>query len=315
MRNAAVAIVMALLTTTTFAAARPVAKVQLPCDSPYQVLSPDGAQLAVPCKDNSLRLIDLPNGQQRTVVPAGPGVNAFVYSQDGKWLALGFLDGTVKVVSTRDGALSKGWQASQSRIDLLYFFPDAKALLVGPVDSSGQVWELAGTPTLRASLPADFGGVDAVKVSPDGRQLVFSAGDTVLRWYDTSTWQKTREYRDFLLDTFALQFSPDGKQVLAGGADSRVTVLAADSARRLRQLPAEAGSFIGSIDLLGDNKLLTLYFDDAGEKPPHVLIWDLAAGTSAPFKPDATPTCGGVVGGKLQFCTTDGKTLTVSQQD
>ncbi len=35
--------------------------------------------------------------------------------------------------------------------------------------------------------------------------------------------------------------------------------------------------------------------------------------TSAPIKADVRPTCGGVIAGKLQLCTVDGKTLTLSQ--
>jgi hypothetical protein len=53
---------------------------------------------------------------------------------------------------------------------------DGTSLFVGPVDSPGQVWELTDTPTLRATLPVDFGGINVCAVSPDGKLLV-AAGD------------------------------------------------------------------------------------------------------------------------------------------
>jgi len=312
MRKLSVA-ALVLCTSTMALAAQPVAKLQLPCESNSQELSPTGAQLAVRCKDYSLQLVDLPAGTAHSVLPTGQGANTLAYSPDGHWLAAGFTDGDVEVIATGDPASHRRWKADSHRIDLLYFFPNGKDLFVGPVDSPGQVWELSQTPTRRATLPVDFGGISAVAASPDGKLLVAVGDDTVLRWYDTATWRKTRDYRGFLLETFALHFTTDGKQLLAGGADARLTIFDVASGKQLRQMPPETGASVAFIDVLGNGQTAVVYFDDAGEKPPHALLWDLATLTSAPIKADAPPTCGGVVAGKLQVCTVDGTTLTLSQ--
>jgi dipeptidyl aminopeptidase/acylaminoacyl peptidase len=296
-------------------AAQPVVKVQLPCESSSQELSPTGAQLAVQCKDHSLQLVDLPSGTAYSVLPAGQGANTLAYSPDGHWLSAGFTDGTVEVIATADTASTRRWKADSHRIDLLYFFPDSKELFIGPVDSPGQVWVLSQSPVRRATLPVDFGGISAVAVSPDGKRLVAVGDDTVLRWYDTATWQKTRDYHGFLLETFALHFTPDGKQLLAGGADARVTVFDVASGKQLRQMPPEAGASVAFIEVLRSDQAAVVYFDDAGEKPPHALLWDMASATSVPIKANAQPTCGGVVRGRLQVCTVDGKMLTLSQYE
>jgi len=263
-----------------------------------------------------VRVVNVPEGTERHVFPAEQHANSFVYSQDGSWLAVGFEDGTVELVPSLGASSSKRWKASARRIDMMYFFPDAKALVVGPVDSPGQVWEVANTPTLRATLPFEFGGLIACAVSPDGKLLVAAGDDTVLRWYDTATWKKTRQNSDFLLETFAITFTPDGKHVLAGGADARITVLDAATAKQVRQFPPEVGSSVAAIDVLGDKQhAATVYFDDAGEKPPHAMLWDIASVKSAALKSDAPLTCGTVVGGKLWVCSADGKTLTMSQYE
>jgi WD40 repeat protein len=316
MRRFTVATFLVMCASTAAVASQTIAKVQFPCESPYEVLSPTGTQVAVQCKDNSLHVINIPMGTQQSVFPAGRGANSFVYSPDGRWLAVGFQDGTVEVAPSRGTAPSKHWKADSHRIDTLYFFPDAKTLFVGPVDSPGEVWGLTDTPTLRATLPVDFGGMPVCAVSPDGKLLVAAGDDTVVRWYDTATWQKTREYRGFLLETFALAFTPDGKYLLAGGADSRITVLDVASGKEVRQLPPEAGSYIVAINMLGDKqRAATVYLDDAGEKPAHELFWDLATAKSVALKSDSPATCGGVVGGKFWCCTADGKTLTISQHE
>ena len=87
----------------------------------------------------------------------------------------------------------------------------------------------------------------------------------VLRWYDTATWKKTNANHEFLRESFALAFTPDGKQVLVGGADVRLTVLDPATAKQVRVLPAEAGPYIVSLEPLGNQQAATVYLEDAGE--------------------------------------------------
>jgi WD40 repeat protein len=310
-----IALTIALMgTLSVSASSKPVASVQLPCESRYQDLSPTGTQLVVHCTDRSVRVISVPEGKERRVFSADEHANSFVYSQDGSWLAIGFEDGAIEVSPAQGTSQSKRWQASPRRIDTLYFFPNGSKVAVGPVDSPAQVWDLTDAPKQVASLPFDFGGMNSCAVSPDGKIFVAAGDDTVLRWYDTASWQKTREYRGFLLETFTLSFTPDGKKVLAAGADSRITMLDATTAKPTRQLPPDAGSYIVSIDLLGSSgQAATLYLDNAGKKPPHAAIWDLSAASSTAIKSDSPLTCGAVVGGKLWVCNASGKTLTMSQ--
>jgi WD40 repeat protein len=308
-------LVVALVVSFAAVASQAAAKVQLPCESSYQMLSPTGTQAVVLCKDKSVHQVNLPDGTKRLLFPGDRRVSELSYSQDGQWLAAGFHDGTVEVISSQGTAATRRWKADSNRIDILYFFPDAKKLVVGAMNNPGAIWELSETPTLLATLAEEFGGVPAVAVSPDSKLLVAAGGDTVLRWYDTATWQKTREYNAFLLDTFALTFTPDGRYLLAGGADSRITVFDVASGKELRQLPPQAGSSVASIALLGDHQeAVTYYFDNAGEKRPFRLMWNLTTGKSTPVQSDFRPTCGRIVDGELWLCNTDGRTLTITQR-
>jgi WD40 repeat protein len=309
-----ISLAFALFFDLSAAATTEVANVALPCDSLYQVLSPDGAQVAVRCKDHSLHVLSVPDGKELRVIPAEPVASTVVYSPDGRWMAIGFHDGDIEVASSKGLAAAKRWQASARSIEALRFFPNARMLVAGPADSDGQVWELAESPKLRATLPSDFGGITDCAVSPDGKVLVVAGGDTILHWYDTVTWRKTHENRDFLLDTFTLTFTPDGKEVLVGGADARITVLDAATAKLVRQLPREAGSSVGALDVFGDRRTAAIYFDDAGDKPPHELIWRLADAKVA-ARSDTAPSCEAVVGGKLWSCVVDGRALRISQYE
>jgi len=309
-----ISLTFALLFALPAAAASDVANILLPCDSRYQVLSPDGVQVAVRCKDHSLHVLSVPDGKELRAIPAEPRADTVAYSPEGLWMAIGFHNGNIEVASSKGSTAVKRWHASARPIEALRFFPDAKMLVAGPADSDAQVWEFAESPKLRATLPSDFGGIMDCAVSPDGKVLVVAGGDTVLHWYDTGTWQKMLENRDFLLDTFALAFTPDGKEVLVGGADARITVLDAATAKQVRQLPREAGSSVAVLDVFGDQQIAAIYFDDAGEKPPHELIWRLSD-AKVMGRSDTAPTCEGVVGGKLWSCTVEGRTVRISQSE
>ncbi len=310
-------VVIALLLScavSALAASKPIAKMQLPCPADFQTLSPDGSQLVVNCRGGSMVVLSVPDGKNLRTIPAEQKPNASAYSADGKWLAIGYWDGAVEVTSTKGSAPATRWQAGPRRIDLLSFLPDGKTLVVGPSDEAARVWSLSATPKLLATLPFEFGGASAAAASPDGKLLVIAGGDTAVRFYDTATWQKTHENRDFLLETFALEFTPDGKQVLVGGADARITVLDAATAKQAKQLPTDNGSYIVGLAMMGDkHSAATVYEDDAGHKPPHAVVWDLASGKSSAL--GVAPTCGEKVAGKLWLCTTDGNSLAVSEWD
>jgi hypothetical protein len=313
------ALAFVLFLVWSAAAATHIADVPLPCDSRDQTLSPDGAQLAARCKDHSLHILSVPDGKALRVIPAEPRAESLAYSPDGHWMAVGFGDGMIELDSTNGASPSKRWQASPRPIEALQFFPDASKLVAGPGDSSGQVWQLSASPKLLATLPSDFGGITACAVSPDGKLLVVAGGDTVVRWYNTATWQKTAENRDFLLDTFAIAFAPDGKEVLLGGADARITITDAATAKPIRQSPPDAGSSVAVLDVFGgqktaDLKTAAIYFDDAGEKPPHQQIWQLSDAKSI-ARSDAAPSCEAVVAGKLWLCIAEGQTLRISQYE
>jgi WD40 repeat protein len=313
MRTLTLAAFVVLAAYSVVAADKPIATLQLPCESQYQDLSPAGNQLAVHCKGGGLRLLELPSGTEQRTFPPDHHANSTVYSHDGNWLAFGFDDGTVEVLPVRGNGASKRWKPSARRIDALNFFPDSKSIVIAPVDSPAQIWAISDAPALRASLPFAFGGMTDSTISPDGKTIVLAGDDTVLRWYDTGTWKPINENRDFLLETFAVSFTPDGKQLLAGGADARISVLDPATGKILRQTPAEAGAFIGGLLVLSNSpSAAALYFDDAGEKPPHGLTWDLVNFKSTPMANGQPPTCGNKVGEKLWLCHTEGQKLTIT---
>ena len=287
---------------------KPVATMHLPCESTSQMVSPSGGQVAVRCKDRTLRLIDVKSGQEQHVFSAADEVSSYNYSRDGQWFGAGMKDGWVEVVPASGTAASKKWKADDHRIDTVEFLSSGSILVAG-ADQPGGIWDIRDTPTLRARLQSEFAGLTACALSPDGKLLATADGDTVVRVYDTATWKVAHEYRGFKLETFAVPFTSDGKYLLAGGANDHIAVLDPSSGTEVHRLGGEAG-YVADILPLGDNhRVVVVYLDSDGTKPPRTVLWNLDTLKAEPITEEHPITGGGLVRGKLWITSAAGSSL------
>jgi len=122
----------------------------------------------------------------------------------------------------------------------------------------------------------------ACAFSPDGTLLVTADGDTIIRFYDTSKWKMVHEYRGLTLETFTTAFTPDGKHVLLGGADDRITELDR-MGTQLQRLPKDTGVTALIAPIGNSGQAIIAYFDGEGRAPDHQSFWKMASGESSPF--------------------------------
>jgi len=289
---------------------KPIATVHLPCESRQQFVSPSGDQIVVHCSDHGLRLIDVATGREQHAFTPADRVTGGDFSRDGRWFAVGLWDGSVEIVPTSGSGAPKRWQAGSRRIEGVRFLADG-SIVISAIDQPGQVWDVSGTPKPLASLHADFAGMTACAVSPDGKLLATAEGDTILRVYDTSTWKIVSEYRGLKLETFAVAFTGDGKYLLAGGADDHISVIDVSSGAEVHRLEGETGVVYGIFPLSGKPQVEALYADADGIKPPHQVVWDLDTRKAKPLITERAITGGGVVRGKLWATSADGSSLQI----
>ncbi len=273
-------------------------KIAAPCESTKQVLSPAGNRLVVQCKDRSVHLLELPSGREIRSESPSIEVTTHEFSPDGRWLGLGFDDGSVEIWSSTADATPIRWNSGKRAVQLMRFGPDRQVLLGGNVSDVNEVWDFTGSPTRRATLKSDFSDFTSAAFSPDGKWLVTTGGDTVVRFFDTATWKQVRENRDLTLEPFAVQFTGNGKQVVVAGADGRLTLIDPDTGKAMRKLPAE-DDYIQEIHVVNANQVVAVYMDLDGRKPPHLKLWDLNANTGTPIQIDPGATGGGIADGKV----------------
>ena len=288
-----------------------VASVPMPCESHFQIISPTGEQVAALCSDHTLRLVNVASGTTQHTFDAAARVSQFNYSRDGRWFAVGLRDGTVEVVPTSGTAEPKRWKGDTRRIRTLEFLPDSTGIVVGASDRPGEIWDLRGTPKHMATLHSDFAGLLACSFSPDGRLLATADGDTVVRFYDTTTWKMVREYRGLTLESFAVAFTSDGKRTEVGGPDDHITELDSATGAEVQKLSKDPEVIEQILPFGSDGRAAILYVDGDGMKPPHQSIWSVSTAKSELLAAEPPLTGGGVVGGKLWVSSPKEKSLDI----
>jgi WD40 repeat protein len=149
--------------------------------------------------------------------PAPPARAAsLAFSPDGRAVAAGCLDGSVRVYEVRSGAECCRHEGHRGPARAVAFTPDGRAAASGGADGAIDLWGAADGKTFRR-LTGHRGAVRCVAVSPDGRVVGSKADDQTIRLWDLASGRELRRlgerYRDagFNEPSCPLAFSPDGK--------------------------------------------------------------------------------------------------------
>ena len=133
--------------------------------------TPNQSLLAVGASNAATHIWDLTNG--KIVSELGWQANTLAFSPDGKMLALGSDDWSVRLVSLADGKLIGPLTDHQDQVTGMTFFQDGKTLVSVSYDCTLRLWDVSGNPPKSSAIPTGINFSDPQVISsPDEKWLV-----------------------------------------------------------------------------------------------------------------------------------------------
>jgi sugar lactone lactonase YvrE len=195
----------------------------------------------------------------------GDTVLAVAFSPDGRTLASGASDRTVRIWDTATGRSISTSKEHRGKVLDLVFSPDGNLLASAADDASVLLWQ-AGTWKRVAKLNLEIESVQAVAFSPDGATIAAGGLDGPVVLWDARTLTERARLSGHRDDTYDLAFSPDGKTLVSGGSDGTVRVWDTDDGRLVKALPGPSSAM--GVAFSPDGALLA-----AGGTDGEVRLW------------------------------------------
>jgi WD40 repeat protein/transcriptional regulator with XRE-family HTH domain len=179
--------------------------------------SPDGSLLAA-CDSNQLKVYDPVSGKLLWALSGHKeDVISIAFSLDGKYVATGSVDTTVRLWDVSSGDLIRVLEGHSAEVGGLAFSPDGKLLLTSSEDGTLISWDVETGDLLR-NLPGFT--IFKVSFSPDGTRLAAATINGLQVWMYTPDEPLILEESQSILtipEGSAGIFSPDGEKLAALG--------------------------------------------------------------------------------------------------
>ncbi|BBD61132.1 WD-40 repeat-containing protein [Nostoc sp. HK-01] len=198
-------------------------------------------------------------------------VNSLSFSPDGKTLASGSADNTIKLWNVSTGKLLKTLSGYSSPVYSLSFSPDGKTLASGSADNTIKLWNVS-TGKLLKTLSGYSSPVYSLSFSPDGKTLASGSADNTIKLWNVSTGKLLKTLSGYSSPGYSLSFSPGGKTLASGSADNTIKVWDVSTGKLLKTLNGHSNS-VWSVSFSPDGKTLA-----SGSGDNTIKLWDVSTG-------------------------------------
>lgn len=210
-------------------------------------------------------------------------VRCIAFSLDGKWLASGSGDCTVRLWDVATGSTLRELEGHTALVEGVAFSPDGKRLASASEDGSVRLWDVATGSAVQTLGDAFWSSTKSlilervvyrVAFSPDGKRLASGQWNGMVRLWDVATGSalQTLENDGYVSD---VAFSPDGKRLASASGEGIIKLW--EVAERVRESALQTleghDRFVGKVTFSPESKRLASAGADGT-----IRLWDVETG-------------------------------------
>ncbi|MCZ8226460.1 MAG: serine/threonine protein kinase [Microcystis sp. LE19-84.1B] len=204
----------------------------------------------------------------KTLTGHSETVFSVAYSPDGRYLASGSKDKTIKIWEVATGKGLRTLTGHSGVVLSVAYSPDGRYLASGSQDKTIKIWEVA-TGKVR-TLTGHYMTFWSVAYSPDGRYLASGSSDKTIKIWEVATGKELRTLTGHSMTVWSVAYSPDGRYLASGSLDKTIKIWEVATETELRTLTGHSHAVL-SVAYSPDGRYLASGIGDGAIK-----IWEVA---------------------------------------
>ncbi len=197
-------------------------------------------------------------------------VLSIAFSPDGKILASGSRDNTIRLWDATTGQIKNILTDHRDDVNSVTFTPDGSTLLSGSKDQTIRVWDVT-TGLQKEVLTGHGASIYGIALSPDGSTLMSGSNDNAIYFSDVATGERLKILRESATGVDDIAFSPDNT-IIATELGRDIVLWDIATGVQKQTLTGHTDS-VSSIVFSPDGTTLA-----SGSRDDTVRVWDVATG-------------------------------------